>query len=287
VPFDPSSAASLAPGQRYDLAGIVRRAKNPRRKSIELRPTQPTQALASDLYTAAYKPIVDLVTASVPAILAAYASALPVRDAATFHDAATDGVQQQVDGLGDQLQRLVLTLAPSLRSWALRVERWQRGKFRGSILSATGVDVDTILMGTGTPQSVGEYVNWNAALMKDVGEQARQRISNAVFAAFQARQPASDLAAEIRDIVGMSRRRSLNIASDQLSKLSAALDRERQTEAGGRKFRWHHSLKKHPRAYHVSRNGKVYAWDDPEVSDDLPGHAPFCGCRAAMVIEWD
>lgn len=285
MPFDPNSAASLAPGQRYDLAGIVRRTKNPRRKSIELKPTQPTQALASDLYTAAYKPIVDLVTASVPAILAAYASALPVRDAASFRDAATAGVQQQVDGLGDQLQRLVLSLAPSLRSWALRVERWQRGKFRGSILSATGVDVDTLLMGTGTPQSVGEYVNWNTALMKDVGEQARQRISNAVFAAFQARQPASDLASDIRDIVGMSRRRSLNIASDQLTKLSSALDRERATEAGIAKYAWRWSHKRHGRKQHIARDGKVFRYDDPP-DDGPPGTLPFCGCRAQALLEF-
>ena len=269
----------------YDLAAIVRQRTNPRRSSIPVRPIVPTQALASDLYARAYRPIIERVTATTPAILAAYERALTIRDG--IRDAATDDTQSLLAALGAELQRLVLTLEPALRAWALGVEKWQRGKFRGAVLSATGVDLDTILLGSGTPQSVGEYINWNVALMKDVAAQAQARISSSVFAAFQARQPARTLAKQISEDVGFSRQRSLRIASDQLSKLAAALDQERQTEAGGKRFKWRHSRKKHPRVVHLERDGKTFAWDDPAIAGDLPGHAPFCGCRAQFVIEFD
>ncbi len=48
-----------------------------------------------------------------------------------------------------------------------------------------------------------------------------------------------------------------------------------------------HSRKKHPRKEHVARDGNVYKWTDPAIIDDKPGYAPFCGCRAAFVLELD
>jgi SPP1 gp7 family putative phage head morphogenesis protein len=276
---------------RYDLAAIVRRAKNPRRKTVEVRPTIPTAALASNLYAATYKPIIARLESALPAILAAYERAIPTNDG-LIRDAFTDDLQALFAALGEELQRIVLTLEPALREWSLNVERWQRGKFRGAILAATGIDIETLLLGSGTPQSVGDYINWNVALMKDVAAEGQARISQRVFSAFQGRLPARELASQIREAVGMSRQRSLRIASDQLSKMTAALDQERQTEAGIDRFKWRHSRKKHPRSYHVARDGKVYAWetrrqvggDEVIAPGDLPGMAPFCGCRAQAVV---
>lgn len=279
---------------RYSLATLIRRAKNPRRTSIEIRPTIPTQALASDLYAAGYRPIIAHLEAALPRILAAYERALPINDS-LITDGLTDDLASLFGILADELQRLVLTLEPSLRDWAVGVERWHRGKFRGAVLSATGVDLETVLMGSGTPQSIAEYLNWNVALVKDVADEGRSRISQRVFAAFQARLPAREVATQIREAVGMSKRRSLNIASDQLSKLTAALDQERQTEAGIDRFKWRHSRKKHPRSYHVAREGKIYDWktrrevggDEVIAAGDTPGMAPFCGCRPQAVVVFD
>jgi hypothetical protein len=294
VPFDPHTGESPAPGQRYSLRALVK-ASNPgiRRKEIALRPIQPTQALAADLYARCYKPIVTTITEALPAIVAAYDAGLPVRDG-LIHD-STDAAQQQTQSLGDHLQRLVLTLLPGLRDWSTRTEAWHRGQWRGAALTATGVDLDTVLIGSGQPQSIAEYMAWNAALMKDVAAQATQKISSAVFAAYQARQPASDLAASLRDIAGFSRRRSLGIASDQLSKLSSALDRERMAEAGIEAYRWRHSGKLHPRKWHLARNnhefdlrtGEEIGGSDVVEPGDEPGQAPFCGCRRQAILHLD
>jgi hypothetical protein len=293
VPFDPSSAANPAPAQRYNLAQIVQRSKPTRRKEIVLRPILPTLALASDLYAACYRPLVSAITASIPSIVAAYERGLPIRDGLVTD--STDQAQQETASLGDQLQRIVMTLVPALRSWTARVDRWHRNQWRGAALNATGVDLDLVLMGSGTPTSVAETIAWNTALMKDVSAQAQQKISSAVFAAFQARKPAADLASDLRDIAGFSRRRSLGIASDQLSKLSAALDTERMSDAGIEEFRYHHSLKKHPRKWHQARDGRYYelksgkevGGDDVIEPGDMPGAPPWCGCRKQAVLRLD
>jgi len=274
---------------KYDLAQLVRRTKNPRRKVVVLRPIVPPKALASDLYTSTYKRIIEALNAAIPGIVAAYERALPVRDG--FADAADD-VQPELESLGDWLRRLVLSLTPALGEWTVRVERWHRQRWRRAVLTATGVDIETMLLATGQPTSMAETVAWNVALLKDVSAQAQSRIGNAVFAAFQQRKPAADLARELRDIVDMSRRRSLGIAADQLQKLSGALDTERMADAGFDRWKYHHSDKLHPRLWHKAREGKIYDLrtnkeiDGPDQikPGDGPTEPPFCGCKKQGVL---
>lgn len=272
---------------KYNLAALARATKPGRRnRVIVFRPIVPTQALASDLYRAAYRPIIEALTEAVPRIAAAYGRGLPVRDG-LIRD-STDEAARVIADIGDFLQRLVLTLAPQLNDWIVRVDTWHRGQFRGAALTATGIDLETMLIASGQPESVADAIAWNTALIRDVSDQARARIGNIVFSGFQARTPARDIAKQLAEAVGLSRQRALRIASDQTKKLSAALDRERAVDVGITSYEWAHSGKSHPRLYHLSRNGKVFRYDDPPLHDgrpDPPGAAPFCGCRARARLE--
>lgn len=88
----------------------------------------------------------------------------------------------------------------------------------------------------------------------------------------------------------MARRRALNIASDQLSKLSNSLADERRRQAVLSVWAWVHSGKLHPREDHKARDGFLYS-DDPAMTgetvhgqtvrkppEDRPGQLPYCGC---------
>lgn len=260
------------------------RAKSPgRRRAVELRPIQPTATQAADLYREVYAPIVKAWEAALNPILAEYERSLPspvIRDSVPDMEAA-------IDGAGDFLTRLILRLVPNLREWSLRQERWQRRKWAGQVLTATGIEIDTMLSLGDVSETVEAFVARNVALMKDVSAQAQGRISEIVFRNFTEIRPVREVAKELREGVGMSKRRARNIAQDQTSKLSAALDQARQEQAGGEKFKWTHSRKLHPRKEHQARDGKVYEWTDPAIVDDKPGYAPFCGCRAAFVLDLD
>jgi uncharacterized protein with gpF-like domain len=281
---------------KFDLSAMIRRLRNPRRKAIPIRDVPPPATLATDLFRALYLPVIDRWTAGAERIVAEYER--------TLGELRTDSpadVRALIDGLSDELQRLILVLTPRLRDWALRVEQWQRGKWRGGVLSATGVDLQTIIGPEGMAQTLDAIVEWNVSLVRDVSDQARQRIANAVFAGFQRRAPAREIAAEIRDAVAMSRRRSIGIAADQLSKLTAKLDEERRREAGLSVWKWRHSGKMHPRKWHQARDGNLYSDDQtmigrevdgeavatPPPDDDLPGIPPWCGCRAQAVVVFD
>ncbi len=265
---------------RYDLPALVRRAKNPRRKSITLRDIIPPAMFASNLYARCYRPIVTLWTNATPRIMAEYERTL----SAMTTDAPAD-VQAAIDGTANDFLRLLIELIPELRDWLVRTEAWQRDRWRAAVLSATGVDLSTILGPEDMRETLETVLARNTALIRDVSAQAQARISNAVFQGLTQRTSAAEVAKQIREATGMARRRSLGIASDQLSKLTNTLADERRREAGVNEWEWVHSRKLHPRESHIARNGKIYSDANPPPT--MPGQEPFCGCRSRAHITFD
>lgn len=266
---------------RFDLASMTRRAKpNLRRPSIVLPDIAPPSTLATNLHRAAYRPVIDVWTATIPAIVSQYERTL----AQMVTDSPAD-VKAEIDGAAEQISRILLLLTPEVRRWALNVEQWHRGKWRGAVLSATGVDLQTMIGAEDVRGSLDTAIAWNTGLIRDVSDQTRQRIGNAVFDGLRNRTPARDVAKSIREAVGMGRDRSRRVASDQLNKLTSALADERRREAGIDTWRWRHSGKLHPRANHKARDGNEYT--DATAPEDLPGQLPYCGCRSVAVLKFD
>jgi SPP1 gp7 family putative phage head morphogenesis protein len=261
---------------------LAARVKRPSKRPITLPNVAPTQAQASDLATI-YRRVVAAWVAGLPNIMAEYERTL----AELQHDSAatTTGA---IDEVQAEIQRLVLTLSPDLRRWALNVERVLTGKWVSGVLSATDVDLSTILSPTDANETIEASLNWNTALIRDVSDEVRRKVSNAVFAGFQRRAPAVEIARELREATQFARARSLRIAADQTVKLGARLNRARQEQAGLTHFKWRHSGKAHPRSWHLARNGKVYSWEQPGIpADDMPGVPPFCGCTAQGVVTFE
>jgi SPP1 gp7 family putative phage head morphogenesis protein len=264
---------------RFDLASRLRR---PSRKPIALAKITTTKAQEDALF-ALYQRATAAWTAGSVRINAAYAKTLS--ELAT--DTADD-IRSALDAIAAEIQRLVILLTPDLRQWALSVERVQRGKFVSSVLSATAVDLDTILTAGDVEDTLAAQIEWNVSLIRDVSDQARRRIANAIFAGLQQRTPAAAIAREIRDGIGIERARARRIAGDQTVKLGERLNRARQQQAGLTHFKWRHSAKRHPRIWHEARDGKVYPWEGSGIpADDMPGVPPFCGCTAQGVVVFE
>lgn len=264
----------------FDLRAIAH-ARHRKRGRRTFRLIAPTPALASDL-AAIYLPFVRAWGDAIDAITVEYERTL----SALTTDSAAD-LGRVMDATEGGLLRLFLMLSPRLRDWALRVERWHRGKWVGAALTASGIDLSTILTPGDVAETVETVIARNVALVRNVSDQARARIADIVLRGVQQRLPARDVAKGLRESVAMSRRRALNIASDQASKLSSELDTARMKQAGIEKWEWKHSGKLHPRSWHRARDGKVYSWDDAPAPDDMPGVPPYCGCRKLAVIDFD
>lgn len=275
----------------YNLPTLARRAG--KRRDITLRPIVPTQAQATDLATI-YAPAWRLWADSVDRILARYdPQPLPTADALTIDTA--DHVQSAIEGVANEfLTILTARITPALQRWIITAERVHRDKWAAAIKAGVGVDLDMLLSAGEVQETLSTFMARNVALCRNVSDQARARISDAVFRGYQNRIPARDVAREIREATGMGRTRAIAIASDQSSKLSAALDTERMAEAGIALWKYRHSGKAHPRSTHKVRDGRIYTLSgnrqvNPDGSKieggdviqagDEPGQPPWCGCR--------
>lgn len=269
---------------RFDLARLAKAAGRRRTRAIPI--ASPTQAQTDELATLYMEVVRAWQAATRGPIIAAYERALAqleARDALVRDDAGQ--VERQIDSTAGDLLRLALVLTARLRDWALRVERWHRSRWLAGTLTASGVDLATLLGPEDMRDTIAGVIARNTALIRNVSDEARGRIADIVFRGLQARTPAREVAKELREAVDMSRRRSILIASDQLNKLTSALDHERRRQAGIPKWRWRHSGKLHFREEHKARDGKIYSDDDPPP--DLPGQKPYCGCREQALLELD
>jgi hypothetical protein len=213
-------------------------------------------------------------------------------DSAEDLGATTDSIAQAVN-------RLILELTPDLRRWALRTEQWHRGKWVRAVLAGVEVDLDTILGAAEVRETIEAFLVRNTSLVRDINEQARGKIADAVLRGYQRRAPITEVTKEIREATGFARARARRVAADQTVKLASALDRERQRQAGLDVWKWNHSGKAHPRLEHKARDGNLYADDKADRGklsngktvlappDDEPGELPFCGCVRQGVLVFE
>lgn len=278
---------------RYDLAAMSARAGN-RKPLTTFRPIITTRAQANDLAAILHRMLAPWYGAR-QRITDAYAREL----ARVMTTDSMDDLTALFADIADQVQRLLLELTPDLQQWALRVEKWHRGKWGSTVLAGANVDVSYLIGPHDAQEPISAFLARNIALVKDISAQAQGRISDAVFRGIQARTPAREVGKQIAEFTGMARKRANNVAADQATKLSAALDGQRQREAGLTVWRWRHSGKLHPRQFHKERDGNLYADDAAdrgklsggdtvlEPPAEAPGELPFCGCVREGVLVLD
>lgn len=259
---------------------MIRRFRNPRRKQIPIRDINPPATLATDLFRSVYLPVIQLWQARAGKIVAEYERTL----SEMITDSAAD-VEQELGTVEAEIDRLLLELTPRLRDWAIRIESFHRGRWRGAVLSASGVDLTTLIGPEDVAETLEALISRNAGLVRDISDQARGRIADSVFRGLTNRTAAREVAKEIAEAVGMARDRAKRVAADQLTKATSALDGERMRQAGIEAWIWRHSGKLHYRPEHKARDGKRYTFDKPPA--DMPGERPFCGCRKQAVVEFD
>lgn len=260
-----------------DLRAILR--ARGRRAPLTLRPITTTQAQQRALYRL-YLPVVDAWVAGSERIVAEYARTL----SQLSFDSPSD-VAAEISATEEGAIRATFDFRALFADWAQALQLWHINRLASQLTYATGIDLTTQL--GGVDLTIEDYLERNTALIRDISDQARGRISDIVFRGVSNRTPTRDVAKEIAEATGLARKRALRVSIDQTVKLSAALDRQRQFELGVTQFVWKHSGKLHYRPEHKERDGKVFDWNSDIGRNDPPGYQPFCGCRAQAHLEMD
>jgi SPP1 gp7 family putative phage head morphogenesis protein len=265
----------------FDLARMAQR-KGVKRKKVKIRPIKPRPAVSLELQ-AIYRVVPDLWAENIVRIMEPYKPASITTD-------SPEDMARTIDIVFVEIARATVNLGMRLRGWTRKAERMHREQWREGVLAATSVDLGTVLSEGAVTETVESVLARNTALIRDINEGMRAKISDIVFRGVTARTPPRSVAAEIREQVGFSRDRSIRVAADQAAKMYSALDQARQEEAGIDHFLWVHSRKMNPRQIHVERNGILYKWKKSaggpgrDPPPDMPGYLPYCGCTAQAVM---
>jgi SPP1 gp7 family putative phage head morphogenesis protein len=247
----------------------------PRASEIRIREIVPTKSQADDL-AAIYLEVMRYWRDVGQRIVTFYDP--PALTTDTIPEIESELVRSQVGA-----NALILALTPRVRRWTELFAAWHSRKWASNVQAATGVSIAAFLAAAPVADDLATALAWNVGLIRNVSDQARDRIANIVWSGWRARIPRNEIAKQINQAIGLGRDRSRRIAVDQATKLSAELDRSRMLEAGIDEWIWRHSGKAHPRLDHVARNGNRYTWQN--APEDIPGELPFCGCKAQAVLD--
>lgn len=249
----------------------------PRASEIRIREIVPTKSQADDL-AAIYLEVMRYWRDVGQRVVTVYDPPSLTTD--TIPEIEAELVRAQVGAT-----TLIFSLTPRVRRWTELFAAWHARKWAGNVQAATGVSIAAFLAAAPIADDLATALAWNVGLIRNVSDQARDRIANIVWSGWRARTPRNVIARQINEAIGLGRDRSRRIAVDQATKLSADLDRSRMLEAGIDAWIWRHSGKAHPRLDHVARNGNRYTWQNAPA--DIPGELPFCGCKAQAVLDLD
>lgn len=261
---------------RYDLATMAQRSGLKRRET-PIAPILMTAALSNELAAISRQIIKPWLEAG-PRIMEIYGREIARR----MQQDSIDELTSLFGTLGEQVDRLILDLTPAMQNWAFEVERWHRAKWTRGVLAGTDIDISTMIGPAEATETIAEFMARQTALIRNVSDDTRAKIADLVYRGLQQRTTSNVVGREITRITGLSRRRANRIAADQSVKLSSALDRQRQREAGLDHWKWRHSGKLHFRPDHKARDGNVYT--DATAPADQPGELPFCGCVRQGII---
>lgn len=203
-----------------------------------------------------------------------------------------DAASDEVDDVVAEIKKAVDTQWPNARlrelaeSAGRRAVGFQKEQWLRQVRAALGVDI------LATEPNLGPrlqtFAAENAALIKSIPERALGEVEALVLRAVQNGTRQEDIASEIEDRFGVAEDRAALIARDQIQKLVAATDRERQESLGIERFIWRTAGDERVRESHAALEGETFPWSDPPVVDGevaIPGSPINCRCTAEPVFD--
>jgi len=170
---------------------------------------------------------------------------------------------------------------------------WHTRQFAATALRGLGVDVSGLLSQLDTEELMRLYIAQNTDLITGLKDDAIKVIRQEIMTARIQKQQPEQLAETLRHKLNILRTsRAELIATDQLGKLTASLNKHRQQQSGMSEYRWNYRSwikREDPRKDHQAVNGKYYKWGEVTGTKDgkEPGTQIRCKCWAQAVVRID
>lgn len=172
---------------------------------------------------------------------------------------------------------------------ALRVSEWNAGELNKQVQRVAKVNIYDDSTGLG--EHLDLFVSDNVKLIKSVAFGQLNDLKGVVTRGARAGLHHTEVAKQIAQQFGVTKRRAAVIARDQIGKLNGELNQIRQTNLGVKRYRWSTSQDERVRASHRTLNGTIQLWTKPPVVDPRtgerghPGQPIQCRCAAIAIID--
>jgi SPP1 gp7 family putative phage head morphogenesis protein len=224
---------------------------------------------------------------------------------------ALRSVAEHVGALITGMQEKNLTMVPSwthllgayadaLVPWAIRVSQRMLDEVNGRDLDSwrsLGEAISRQLHRDITRSPVGERMDdllrEQVTLIKSIPLEAAQRVQELTLKGLEDSTRSAEYIAEIMRSGEVAKSRAVLIARTEVARTAAVLNQVRAESAGSTHFTWKTANDASVRPDHKLLANKVFAWDDPPISDRrtgeraLPGQIYNCRCYGEAIIPED
>ncbi len=288
--------AEIIQAQRQIESPRARRRRLPRQRKLRaagtaatdtLRATRQLRAIVREIQESVSVQLFPLLRRLEPEYLA---------DSARVRDDFADDIQEVLDRIradGESLagQRASLIASDMTR----RANERNRQRFYKSVEEAIGIDVSAIVNESGLEPVLKMKTRENVGLIKSITSDHFDQIERMVYEnVIQGRTSAKSMIVELRELGVKTDARARFIARDQTSKLTAAVNRERNQALGITEYIWRTVADERVRigrdktingpGSHRAKNGKKFSWDKPPKDTGHPGEDYQCRCVAEPII---
>jgi SPP1 gp7 family putative phage head morphogenesis protein len=203
-------------------------------------------------------------------------------------DATGSRTAEEIKRIRDDLEREIpeRSIALLAEANALRVAEHSRRELDRQVRAVVNIDVHadpTVLA-----EHIEAFVEDNVRLVKSLLTDELEDLKGIVLRGARAGLRYEEIAEEIAEKFGATKRRAALIASDQVSSLNAELTRIRQQQVGIEQYTWSTVKDQRVRKSHRVMEGSSQRWDHPPTVDGVPAHPgqPInCRCQAIPDVD--
>jgi SPP1 gp7 family putative phage head morphogenesis protein len=196
-------------------------------------------------------------------------------------DALTDAAREAVRKMVDAFKPARLEAAA--KRFAERTDDWNKKELGKQVSAAMSVPLEKLELRT--QNRVPAFVAENVSLIKTIPERATERVEKLVSEALETGMRPETLAERLQEAADVSESDAMRIARDQIGKLNAQVNEDRQRALGVKRAIWRTVGDNRVRDEHEALDGQEFDLDTG-IDGIWPGSEIQCRCFSEPVFDF-
>ena len=191
-------------------------------------------------------------------------------------------VSRAVKRTTEKLARAVRaeSIVPIATKYGAATSDFQRAQLAKQARAAVSIDVRKLSgVDRNVPRQIAQFAQTNADLITGLGQRMAEDIAKVVEEGVVSGSRWETIAKRLEHVGGVTESRAALIARDQVGKLYADINRQRQGNLGVTRYVWRTVRDNRVREEHEALDGDSFEWSSPPP-DGHPGEAVNCRCYA-------